>query len=153
MVLSRLPLNPLLVPGPLSCGVRKLTIVHCDALDDVGVGGLFAGEFEVIVSDEITRSQEFTLQAQPETTIELFSDTTICVDGTAELIGVSSLPDLTWHWSNGSTDSFNTSPPPLQPCMNVMHRLFQGATPMYFPLLWGCSIRSLFNFQQRLIYV
>jgi gliding motility-associated-like protein len=89
-------------------------------------GGLFAGEFEVIVSDEnCTRSQEFTLQAQPETTIELFSDTTICIDGTAELIGVSSLPGLTWHWSNGTTDSVQY----VSPSVSTIYECYASLVP------------------------
>ena len=110
-------------------------------------GGLFAGEFEVIVSDEnCTRSQEFTLQAQPETTIELFSDTTICVDGTAELIGVSSLPGLTWHWSNGSTDSVQYVSPSASTVYECYASLVPGCNTDVFSVAVGVFDSLSFQF-------
>ena len=113
--------------------------------------GLFAGDFDVIVSDEnCTRTQEFTLQAQPETTIELFSDTTICVDGTAELIGVSSLPGLTWHWSNGSTDSVQYVSPSASTVYECYASLVPGCNTDVFSVAVGVFDSISFQFPETI---
>lgn len=96
--------------------------------------GLFAGDFEVIVSDEnCIRSQSLMLESQPETTLELSSDTTICIGGSADLVAVSSLPGLEWHWSNGVTDSIQTVSPNTSEVYEV-----------YASLIPGCNTDVLF---------
>lgn len=100
--------------------------------------GLFAGDFEVIVSDEnCTRAQSLVLESQPETTIELFSDTTICIGGSADLVAVSSLPGLEWHWSNGATDSLQTVSPTTSEVYEVYASLVPGCNTDVLSVMVG----------------
>lgn len=91
--------------------------------------GLGAGDYEVVVSNEhCTYSEILTLIAQPEATISLPQDTLICIGGTADLVAVSSIPelDLEWTWSNAVTDSLQQVSPIETTVYSVYASLIPG---------------------------
>ena len=91
--------------------------------------GLGAGDYEVVVSNEhCTYAENLILVAQPEATISLSEDTLICIGGMADLVAVSSIPelDLEWTWSNAVTDSVQQVSPVETTVYSVYASLIPG---------------------------
>jgi gliding motility-associated-like protein len=91
--------------------------------------GLLAGEYVINIDNGFCSYEEYVeLLAQPEATISLSPDTSICVGGEALLSAVNLMPsiNLEWVWSNGFTQSDQGVSPDSTTIYTVFGTLIPG---------------------------
>ena len=127
-----LAITPIGSAGPWDVAVTYAAgVLFSETTNDLSFtfNGLYADTYEISVSDaNCTFEETITLLAQPEVTIALEADTTICLGGAAILEAIPSYnePSLQWVWSNGFPGTTQSVSPIETTVYSVYASLFPG---------------------------